>query len=259
MKNSPRVSILLSVRNGGRTLETCLASIHSQTWRDFELLCMDDGSRDDTHAILERWEKLMPRSQFRIFRHPTSLGLTMSLNELHESAQGGYIARIDADDVWVPEKLRLQIDFLETHPECGVVGSYYTNRGSRRERVIELPVDDASIRRSIYRKNPFGHSCVIMRTGILKQVGGYNEHLQYSQDRDLWYRLLPLTRFYNLPYVLCIRSTRREHSQTNTREQIMQSIKISLKYMRLYRAPAWNYVYLLEPGVALLYHTILQR
>ncbi len=115
----PKVTVLLPVYNGARFLRQAIDSVLSQTWKDFELLVVNDGSTDGTAAILESYSD--PR--IRILSNVQNIGLTLSLNKGLQSARGEYIARIDADDIALPIRLEKQVSYLDQHPEVGLVAT----------------------------------------------------------------------------------------------------------------------------------------
>ncbi|MEX1112083.1 MAG: hypothetical protein WEC84_01355, partial [Candidatus Andersenbacteria bacterium] len=119
-----------------------------------------------------------------------------------------------------------------------------------RKRQIQLPVNDSDIKAILFRKNPFGHSCVVIRKSIFINAGGYDNNLRYAQDRDLWFRLMPQTTFANIPEFLVTRLIDTRISKTNKREQTITSMRLAAKYIRLYKASALNYFFLLEPALA---------
>ena len=244
---SPQVSILLSVHNGSSTLDLALASVYRQTFQNFIVVAVNDGSQDNTSELLRSWRQKFGVNRFRIINNPKNLGLTASLNIGIKVCSTPYVARLDADDSWLPDKLALQIDFLQRHPDYGVVGCWYANIHHQTQRIFRLPVTDSSIKRNIFRINPFGHSCIVIRRKLLETVDGYAPTAVYSQDRELWFRLLPLTSFYNLPFTLCHRQVTGSISQTKYQRQMWQSIKIRWHYSRLYHASLINYLFLILP------------
>lgn len=247
----PLVSILLSIKDGENTIKQCLHSIAAQTYPHWELIVVDDGSTDTTPQIVEEWKGVVSQT-IHLVHHAAPRGLTASLNEASTQARGEYLARIDADDTWHPDKLATQIAFLKDNPNIGVVGAWYENITGSHTRIVELPVDDVDIRKTIFQRNPFGHSCVLIRTNLFKEVEGYDEQWRYAQDRDLWFRLLPHTAFANIPTVLVTRLTSPYSSQTKKYQQIVSSLKISHHYIQKYNAPLYSYAYLIEPLLALL-------
>lgn len=151
-----------------------MPSILGQTLTDFEFLIVDDGSDDGTSEFLaelaERDERV------RIYRLER-VGLARAVNHALQFARAPYVARQDFDDVSYPERLARQVDFLNTHPEVGLVGSWYVlddaNRGERYVR--QWPTDDRSLRRRMSKAIPFAHTLVTLRTDALRQVGGIAE------------------------------------------------------------------------------------
>lgn len=248
----PLVSALLSVYNGADTITRALDSIATQRYRNVEIICVEDGSNDDTQAILSNWKRNHPETQMTILRNKQNIGLAASLNRGITAAHGTYIARIDADDQWLPEKIEKQVSFLLTHSDYGMVGSFYVNERGEHRRLIRLPVNDSDIKRSMFRKNPFGHSCVVIRKELLTEVGGYNGQLR--EDRDLWFRLLPRTNFYNLPEFLVVRNISTSYFTSS--KELRRNIRTVHTYIRQYRAPLVTYVWLVEPVLVYLYHSI---
>ena len=242
----PHVTILISIYNGERTLDTCMASIRAQTFGAYDIIAVDDASTDQTAQVLRKWQRKLGENKLIILTNSVNRGLTRSLNRALRTADTPLIARIDADDIWHPEKLALQIRYLQEHPEVGVVGTWYENKWGPRTRTFRLPERNTSLKAEIFRRNPFGHSCVVIRKHILDKAGGYDESVYFGQDRDLWFRLMPHTRFHNIPRVLV---TRRDGglSRTRTRQQMWQGIKTRVKYIRKYRASLIHYLFLIEP------------
>ncbi len=247
----PLVSIIISVYNGAATINQALSSITSQTFTDYEIILINDHSTDKTSHILTHWQSLAPNHVLKIITNSQNLGLTKSLNKGIRLARGKYIARLDADDWWHPEKLAKQVKFITTHPEYGVIGSYYMDIQGQRHRLQRLPVTDQTIKLTLFRHNPFAHSCVLINKQLLYQVNCYDESVYYGQDCDLWFRLLPYTKFYNLPKILCYRETSQGISNTNSRPQMWQGIKTRLKFLRRYQTSLFEYFYILEPIIVI--------
>ncbi len=249
---NPTISILLSVYNGQSSISSCLASIKAQTRKDYEIICVNDASTDNTDQILKKWQKIFSSQKFTIIKNRDNLGLTKSLNIGLSYCQGNYIARIDADDTWHPEKLSKQTSFLKKHPETDIVGCYYINRKNHTDYHFKLPVTDKEIKSAIFRQNPFGHSCVLIKHALLKNLGGYDDSIKYGQDKDLWFRCYPHATFYNFPEYLCFRSADQGISVRHNRQQLWQGILTRIKYIHLYKAPTLNYLYILYPFLLLI-------
>lgn len=253
----PAISTILATHNGAATIRNALASIAAQNYLRQQVILIDNGSSDTTASIIAKWCASSELST-RVIKNTTNIGLTRALNQGLAVASGSLIARIDDDDVWEPGKLAAQATFMSEHPAIGVVGTWYTNVRPGQIRAVELPVADASIRSSMWRRNPFGHSTVVMRKSVLETVGDYDEQLQYAQDRDLWFRLMPHTQFYNIPKQLVTRTV----GATDTTKQAAQmktNIQLIRKYAREYRASPTAYLGMVEPMAVLAYRTLTNQ
>lgn len=201
----PKVSVLMSVYNGARYLRVAIDSVLNQTFEDFEFVIVDDGSTDDSIEILSTYKD--PR--IRLISNEENIGLTHSLNIGLEIVQGEYVARMDPDDICVPERFERQVGFLDSHPEIGVLGSQMTviDETGTPLRPFEVPTSHSMIVWTLFFKRAFGHPSVMLRKKIVDNVGGYDESYQYAQDYGLWIRLLGKTQFSNLPEALVLYCT----------------------------------------------------
>ncbi len=184
MTAGPAVSVLMAVYDGERYLRQAVESILRQTFSDFEFLAVDDGSTDGTADILRSYRD--PR--FRLFRNPRNLGLAACLNRGIDEARGRYIARMDADDISLPERLARQVVFLDEHPEIGACGAWYRVFGER-DQEIRLPTDADEIKCRLFFYNVLAHPAVVLRTEAFREAGlRYDVSYGTSQDYDLWVR-----------------------------------------------------------------------
>ncbi len=203
----PRVSVLLPVYNAAATLHEALESLAAQTLRDFEIVVVDDGSTDATPRVLAAWAQRDPR--LRVLRRPHA-GIVAALQAGLAACRAPLVARMDADDVALPERLAAQMAFLESHPQVAVVGSQVeafpaeaVREGLRRYLAWQNALlTDADIRREIFIESPFTHPSVTFRREAIRAVGGYQDS-GWPEDYDLWLRLyLAGARFAKLPQVL---------------------------------------------------------
>jgi glycosyltransferase involved in cell wall biosynthesis len=194
---TPRVTVLMTVFNGERHLREAVDSVLGQSFRDFELLIIDDGSTDGTAALLTT----ISDPRVRRTRHAENVGLMRSLNHGLALARGELIARHDADDVSEPDRLARQVAFLDANPSVALVGAWYRkideSGASLGERT--LPVGHDQIRWALHFYCPFVHSAVVFRTSAVRDAGGYDEALTFAEDYDLWSRLATVHRVANLP------------------------------------------------------------
>jgi glycosyltransferase involved in cell wall biosynthesis len=191
-----------------------LDSILAQTYNDFELLVIDDGSLDGTAAILEDYRTRDPR--VRIESNETNTGLTKSLNRGINLARGKYIARMDADDVALPERLARQVAFMEANEQVGVCGTWAVLLGEGEGHLIRFPTNSETIRCQLMFDNPLAHPTTIIRKQMLKKNGiSYDEHFTQSQDYDLWVRCAERMELANIPEALLrLRKHESQLSQT---------------------------------------------
>jgi len=200
---SPLVSVVLPVRNGAADLPKAMDTILAQTFTDFELIVVNDGSTDGTAAVLDAIRD--PRVRLV---HQESTGLARALNRGISLARGRYIARQDHDDWAKPTRLEKQVAFMEANPDCALVGTcaeiWVGNQPT--ERVHDFPAEDAALRFELLFNNPFVHSSVMMRKSALDAVGGYSTDpaRQPPEDYELWSRLARRYKVANLPERLTI-------------------------------------------------------
>jgi hypothetical protein len=200
MGGTVEVSVVMSVHNGERFLREAVESIIGQSFRNFEFIIIDDGSTDDSGSILDRYEKNDQRVKVI---HQKNEGLISSLNRGCILARGKYIARIDADDVAVPDRLLWQVDFMEKHPEVGVLGGAVEliDAVGTPLGICRNLLDDREIR-SALPECPFWHTTVVMRRDVFIAVGGYRKLFVDAEDHDLWLRLAERVRLANMNSVL---------------------------------------------------------
>lgn len=250
---SQTVVVLLGVRNAERTLQRTLESIETQTYPHILIVAVDDASTDQTPTILHQQQKKLGKEKLQIITNQKNLGLTRSLNAGLQAITAPYVARIDADDWWASTKLAKQVAYLEAHPECGVVGCNYANVSANGHiQSVQVPTTDGEIRSTIVRRNPFAHSCVVFRTKLVQDLGGYDPAVRYGQDYDLWFRIMGRAKLANVPEELCFRQIGSGISVDKQRAQMVQSLRTQAKYIRQYQLPLGSYLNMLEPLVVIL-------
>lgn len=185
----PRVSVVLPVRNGMAHLPLAVESILGQTFRDFEFIIVDDASTDDTAAYLDG----LLDARVRVIRNEQSVGVARSLNKAIATARGEYIARQDADDVSLPERLEAQASYLDCHPQIAVLGSPATiiNGDGDAIGAWHVPFADIDIQWRLLFDNCIIHPSVMIRGSVLRACGGYPEEAEFSlaEDYELWFRI----------------------------------------------------------------------
>ncbi|MBI3506457.1 MAG: glycosyltransferase [Proteobacteria bacterium] len=232
MTPAPKVSVLMTVYNGATYLREAMDSILGQSFADFEFVIVDDGSRDASLRIVRSYTD----ARIRLIANPMNLGQTPALNIGLRECRGRYVARMDADDVALPDRLVRQVALLDAHPGIGIVGGamWIIDSAGRRIDFAYQPEDDLAIRLTSLTRNPFHHPTVTLRRDVLVRHGlEFNENFQANQDFDLWTRLLPVTRAANLPQaVLAYRIHGTNISVTRAGEQQRTSIDFCARRQR---------------------------
>ena len=199
MKN-PKVTVLMSVYNGEKYLNEAIDSILGQTFKDFEFLIVNDGSTDKTAEILKSYKD--PR--IKIINNNKNIGLTKSLNKGLKLARGEYIARQDADDISMPERLEKELKFMEIQQNYAAVGTFSKIINEKSE-VISLnhnPGEYTQIQEFFKKDNCITHGSVMIRESCLQEIGLFNESMARSQDFELWLRLSKKYYLANIPEYL---------------------------------------------------------
>lgn len=198
---NPIVSIVLPVYNCPQYVGAAIESMLAQTWCDYELIIIDDGSRDETPEVLRRYHD--PR--IRLYGQ-TNRGLAATLNRGIELAQGKYIARQDQDDVSLPKRLAMQVAHLDANPACALVGTWAEiwRDGSRTGQLHRHPCDNSTLKFELLLNNPFVHSSMMIRRAALDRVGVYSTDAarQPPEDYELWSRIAREYEVANIAEVL---------------------------------------------------------
>lgn len=242
------ISILMSVYNGEATLAAAIDSILTQTFTDFEFIVCDDGSQDRTWEILCEYEK--KDSRIQIFQNERNAGLGASLNRCLHRAKGRYIARQDADDVSVPERLEKTLDYLQRegipYAGCGVYifdGSGVWSRRMFPERINK---------HIIAQKNPFFHPTMLFKREVLEQVGGYRVSNQTcrTEDYDLVMRLAGQGVIgQNLQEYLYYVNEPFQAYRRHTLKTRWYEVQVRLYGLWQMKSPVWDYLYVGKPIV----------
>jgi glycosyltransferase involved in cell wall biosynthesis len=220
--HGPKVSVVLPVWNAERYLAGAIESVLAQTFTDFELLIVDDGSTDGSAALIRRYRD----RRIRRIENEKNLGVTRSLNLGLELARGRYVARMDADDLCAPERLERQVAFLDAHPGVALVASRarWVDALGAEIGVIDTPADGETLRRRLRRGNWIVHGTVMMRAEAVRALGGYNESMERAEDYDLWLRLSERHQIAALPALLY---TWRDHGGSVSRRHLEQQSQIA--------------------------------
>jgi len=206
----------------------------SQSYPHWELLAIDDGSTDDSWALLRDYAAREPR--VRVFRRPEQGGIVaarnLALDHAHRHSQ--YLAILDADDVALPDRLAAQVAFLEAHPDHALVGGHtlIIDEHSQPLGMRRYPLDYAQICRVITRYNPIAQSAVMLRRSQQRLVGGYDPRYPRCQDYDLWLRIAAQYPVANLDRpVIRYRISAAQGKRTHLRQTLELTLQLQRRWL----------------------------
>lgn len=180
------ISVIMGIYNCGQYLEEALNCIVNQTYTDWEVILCDDGSKDNTYEVAQRFVENYP-GKFRLYQNEQNMGLNYTLNRCLSEAKGEYIARMDGDDICSPDRFQKEVDVLENNPDIAIVGTemeFFDDDGifGRTKNVL------APTNRTFMNKTPFCHATCMVRKEAYDAVGGYSvdKKLLRVEDYHLW-------------------------------------------------------------------------
>jgi glycosyltransferase involved in cell wall biosynthesis len=185
----PKISVVMPVYNCAQYLEEALASLLIQTFDDFEILAINDGSTDDSLKILEKYAKI--DSRLKILSQKNS-GIVKALNRGIKESRADYIARMDGDDISFPNRFTDQVKILDADPEVVLVAGNFEVIDQASEflyRGLVVP-DNDYLQRAFYLRNAIAHGSVMFRKSVVQRIGGYSDKCGPTEDLELWMRLL---------------------------------------------------------------------
>ncbi|WP_346684018.1 glycosyltransferase family 2 protein [Anaerostipes butyraticus] len=246
-KTIPQVSIIMGIYNCEDTLEEAIESILRQTFTDWEFIMCDDGSTDQTLEIAQKYSKKYP-DKFIVIKNRKNRGLNYTLNHCLKYARGEYIARMDGDDLSLPNRFEEEVRFLDNHSEYAIVSSpmiFFDDQGDWGcSKAIERPQIKDFVNHA-----PFHcHAPCMIRREAYQAVGGYtiDKKLLRFEDCNLWYKLYAAGyRGYNLQEPLYKMRDDRNAFNRRTPSSRMRGVYVQWKGFRLIKMPLRYYPFLL--------------
>lgn len=229
----PKVTVLIPAHNAAATLAETLDSLVAQTYRDFDVLLVNDASTDATVEIALSYAD---RIAVRVLDLAQNLGVAGALNAGLAQIEAPYIARIDADDLATPNRLEEQVGYLESHPRIDVCSSameIFYDDGSRPNEMLIKPSEDARIKTALVQYASMSHGASTFRKSFFDDVGGFDVRLDFAEDYDLWCRGALLGKCYtNLPLGLT-KYRQHNHQVGKLRAQLQydRDLIIKRKYL----------------------------
>lgn len=242
---NPPITVIIPTYNGASYLHQTLESIIGQTFKDFEIIVIDDASSDGSFEICKKYAARDPR--IRLFRNEKNLGFAANRNKAISLARGHYIAWQDQDDISLPDRLELQFKLLESDNNLAMIGGSMAVFDETGELGIRhYPQNDRDIRKMIFRFSPIALPACMMRKSALFEVGGYSERWSPACDLDMTFKIGLKHRLANIPQV-AIRY--RYHDNCGTNQHLKQiekdSVRIRFYYSAssAYRMTVLDYIY----------------
>lgn len=245
----PKISILMGIYNCAPTLAEAINSILAQTYPNWELILCDDGSADDTYAIADSYRQQYPQ-KIVLLKNERNMGLNHTLNHCLQHATGEYIARMDGDDVSLPERFEKELNYLQAHPEYAIVSCpmiYFDENGDFRTGKCSCEEPQPAM---LARGTIHCHAPCMVRTEAIRSVGGYSvdKKLLRVEDWHLWLKLYAAGyRGRNLTEPLYkMRDDRAATSRRKFKYRFNEAYVCRLA-IQTFRLPVWNYVFALRP------------
>lgn len=210
VKWMPKVSVIIPTHNREKYIERAVKSVLRQTYKDYELIVVDDGSTDKTKKIVKKYVKRHPKKVRYIYQD--NRGPSAARNTGIRNAQGKYITFLDSDDEYLPKMLKRQISFIKKRPKCRFLYTWYYDTDKKgkikRKRTTKRFRTKEALREGLFfRKLTIRTSTVMIQKKVFKKTGLFNENYWYSQDWDMWLRIAKYHRGY------CIRKPLAKYRQ----------------------------------------------
>jgi glycosyltransferase EpsE len=246
--SKPKISVIMGIYNCESTLDEAIESILDQTFTDWEMIMCDDGSSDNTYKKAKEYEKKYP-GKFTVIKNEHNMGLNITLNKCLELAKGEYIARMDGDDISLPERFEKEVEMLENHPEFAIISTpiiYFDENGDWGQgKAIEKP----QISDFFHHAPFFCHApCMVRREAYIK-VGGYStdKRTLRVEDCNLWYKMYAEGyRGYNLQEPLYkMRDDKNAYKRRTLKTRLNETYVVYDGINRL-GLPKWYYIYVVK-------------
>ena len=237
-----RISVIMGIYNCAPTLEEALDSLYAQTYPDFKIILCEDGSTDNTYEVAQRYAER--HDNIVLLRNEHNMGLNCTLNRCLEHADTEYVARMDGDDISLPERFEKEINFLDTHPEYGFVSGqmiYFDKNGD----FLQGKQNGEPTKNDFIQGRAFCHAPVMIRKKAYEDVGGYSisKYLLRVEDQHLWLKLYKHGyKGYNIPEP--IYKMRDDHNATTRRSFVNRRNEAYVKLLicHHFKLPWWRYV-----------------
>lgn len=234
-RNEPLVSVVMPIYNAQRYLTQAIDSILSQTLKNFELILVNDASTDKTLYIINKFKS--KDNRIRLINNKKNLQMAESLNLAIDLAKSDLIARMDQDDISLPNRLEVQHAFMQSHPNVAIVGNdiIIIDEHDKVTGKRTYPISSKGLKKILFRYSAFAHPTVMFRKYHFQKVGGYNPKKHPCEDIDLWFRLGTKYEFANIPnFLLKYRVSIASGSHKNLINTEIIGFKIKIEAIKKY-------------------------
>lgn len=228
--SEPLVSVVIPAYNAEKYLKDAVDSIQRQSYSAIELIIIEDCSTDNTLEVARNIEKMDRR--VRVVENIHNMGVSANRRRGVELSRGEYICWQDADDISLPDRIAHQVNFLETHPEVGVVGGFITFFDETGERATRTYAEnDSSLRETIFRYNPVAQPASMMRRSSVEMVGNFSSKYRLAEDLEMLFRIGEKYKFGNVQeIVLKYRQSPQSLTAANLRKMECAALEIKESY-----------------------------
>lgn len=251
----PRISVIMGIYNCAPTLAEALDSLLAQTYQEFNVIMCDDGSKDDTVEVAQQYAERYP-DKFTLIKNDKNMGLNYTLNHCLEYVDTEYVARMDGDDISLPQRFEKEIYFLDTHPEFAIVSTpmiYFDEQGDfrigGRGKGYEVTTYDFLI------GTPFCHAPCMVRAEAYRNVNGYSvdNKLLRVEDYHLWFKMYSLgLKGYNLPEPLYKMRDNRQATGRRTWKNRYNEFHVKKIGYAMLAIPWYKRIYMFRPLIVAL-------
>ena len=248
-----KISVVMAAYNAEKYLKEAMDSILGQTYDDLELIVIDDKSTDTSGQILKDYAAR--DSRVVVLENEENMGLTKSLNKGLKVAKGEYIARMDADDISVPDRFEKQVAFLDSHPDYSFVSCIgrYIDEDGKEEQLRLFPETNEEIYAMMPKVDAVMHPGVMFRREDIRKIGDYCEDFRVVQDYDLWFRGMAAGyKFYNIQEPLVLFRRNDSYNARKSKAYRMVDYRVRKKGYKINKIPLHKRMYLIVP-LALAY------
>ena len=248
----------MAAYNAANHIEDSIRSIQNQTYKNWELVIIDDCSTDNTPQIIKNYSSLDTRIKY--LRNKVNTGPYLSANRGLDYSKGDFIARLDSDDISEPSRLDLQVNYLDCHQDISLVGTggYLIDEQGNRTSNLNVVSRQSLIKKIIKKVNPFIHSSILVRRDTILEIGGYRDRFRYAADYDLLLRLSDHYNLSNLPKHLVGWRIPNRNSITS-KHHVSQRIYADIARQFAYERQDKGYDSYSQLGINTIYEIIAQR